>query len=53
VLAYPSVAEAVDWLEKASGFSRRWIMGDHRAQVAVGESAAIAHHEGPTAVKER
>jgi uncharacterized glyoxalase superfamily protein PhnB len=42
VLAYPSVGDAIGWLEAAFGFGRRWQIVDHRAQVAVGESAAIA-----------
>lgn len=46
VLAYPDVPEAIAWLEKAFGFRRRWATED-RAQVAVGESAAITLIAGP------
>jgi uncharacterized glyoxalase superfamily protein PhnB len=42
VLSYPSVGEAVEWLTRAFGFTLRWQVGDHRAQLGVGESAAIA-----------
>ena len=42
VVAYPSVSEALAWLTGAFGFGLRWQVGSHRAQVAVGPSAAIA-----------
>lgn len=42
VPAYPSVADAVAWLTAAFGFGLRWQIGHHRAQVSVGEAAAIA-----------
>lgn len=42
VLAYPDVQEAVDELGRVFGFRLRWMVGDHRAQLAVGDSAAIA-----------
>lgn len=47
VLAYPDVLEAIEWLEKAFGFRRRWVDGEDRAQVAVGDSAAISLIAGP------
>ena len=47
VLAYPSVPEAVEWLETAFGFRRRWVVEDHRAQLAVGDDAAIMIVAGP------
>jgi len=40
-LAYPSVAEATDWLCGAFGFRRRLLIGDHRAQLVYGEGAVI------------
>jgi uncharacterized glyoxalase superfamily protein PhnB len=46
VLAYPSVTEAVEWLERAFGFTKRWQVGDHRAQVATSPTAAIAVTQG-------
>jgi uncharacterized glyoxalase superfamily protein PhnB len=46
VLGYPSVSEAVAWLSEAFGFRVRWQAGAHRAQLAVGETAAIAVVEG-------
>lgn len=42
VIGYPSVPEAVAWLSDAFGFELRWQVGSHRAQVAVGPTAAIA-----------
>jgi uncharacterized glyoxalase superfamily protein PhnB len=42
VLAYPSVSEAAAWLIAGFGFTMRWQIGDHRAQLGVGSSAAIA-----------
>jgi uncharacterized glyoxalase superfamily protein PhnB len=41
VLAYPSVAEAVAWLSAAFGFTLRLAIGDHRAQVSVGDGAIV------------
>ena len=46
VLAYPSVTEAVEWLERAFGFTKRWQVGDHRAQLATSPTAAIAVTQG-------
>lgn len=42
VLGYPDVGEAIAWLTSAFGFTERWRAGDHRAQLAVGPTAAIA-----------
>lgn len=42
VIGYPSVPDAVEWLRLAFGFRLRWIVGTHRAQLSVGDSAAIA-----------
>lgn len=47
VLAYPSVSEAVTWLIKAFGFTLRWQIEEHRAQLGVGDHAAIVMTEGP------
>lgn len=46
VLTYPSVPEAVVWLTKGFGFTLRWRIEDHRAQLGVGATAAIAIAEG-------
>ena len=42
VLTYPSVSDAVAWLTAAFGFGLRWQIGAHRAQLAIGPTAAIA-----------
>jgi uncharacterized glyoxalase superfamily protein PhnB len=39
VLGYPDVEEAIDWLGQAFGFTLRWTIGTHRAQMNVGEGA--------------
>jgi len=41
VLAYPSVPEAIAWLSAAFGFTLRLGIGDHRAQLAVGDGAIV------------
>ncbi len=40
-LAYPDVGEAVDWLCDVFGFTVRVRMGNHRAQLNVGEGAVV------------
>jgi uncharacterized glyoxalase superfamily protein PhnB len=40
-LAYPDIGNAIDWLCNAFGFTLRIRMGDHRAQLNVGEGGAI------------
>ena len=40
-LAYPDIGEAIDWLCKAFGFTLRLQIGDHRAQLNVGEGGAV------------
>jgi uncharacterized glyoxalase superfamily protein PhnB len=47
VLSYPSVTEAVSWLTRVFGFTVRWQIGEHRAQLGVGPTAAIAITQGP------
>jgi len=49
VLAYDSVSEAVRWLCRAFGFTLRWQIGEHRAQLAVDASSAIAIVQGRSA----
>ena len=47
VLGYPDVAEAIDWLCGAFGFTERWRAGTHRAQLAVGDGAvALTEQRG-------
>jgi len=41
VLGYPDVAKAVDWLCDVFGFSERIRIGNHRAQLNVGEGAVV------------
>jgi len=40
-LAYPDIASAIDWLCNAFGFALRIRMGDHRAQLNVGNGGAV------------
>jgi uncharacterized glyoxalase superfamily protein PhnB len=40
-LAYPDVGEAIDWLCDAFGFSLRIRIGDHRAQLNIGDGAVV------------
>src|SRR5260370_38429776 len=40
-LAYPDIGDAIDWLCKAFGFTLRIRMGNHRAQLNVGDGGAI------------
>ena len=40
-LAYPDIGEAVVWLCNAFGFSLRIRIGDHRAQLNVGDGAVV------------
>ncbi len=40
-LAYPNIGDAIDWLCKAFGFTLRIRMGDHRAQLNVGDGGAV------------
>jgi uncharacterized glyoxalase superfamily protein PhnB len=47
VLAYDQVGEAVGWLCETFGFTERWRAGNHRAQLAVGEGAAVALTQRP------
>jgi uncharacterized glyoxalase superfamily protein PhnB len=47
VLVYPSVGEAIDWLRDAFGFSLRLRIGDHRAQLNVGDGAVVVAEQPP------
>jgi uncharacterized glyoxalase superfamily protein PhnB len=40
-LAYPDIGEAIEWLCKAFGFTLRIGMGNHRAQLNVGDGGAV------------
>jgi len=40
-LAYPDVEQAIDWLCRVFGFSLRLRIGDHRAQLNVGDGAVV------------
>jgi uncharacterized glyoxalase superfamily protein PhnB len=48
VLAYPEVGEAIEWLCETFGFTLRWRVGDHRAQLNVGDGAiAVVKRSSP------
>jgi uncharacterized glyoxalase superfamily protein PhnB len=38
VLAYDDVGEAIGWLCETFGFVERWRVGNHRAQLAIGDA---------------
>jgi uncharacterized glyoxalase superfamily protein PhnB len=40
-LAYPDVREAAAWLCRAFGFQERLRIGDHRAQLVLGDGAVV------------
>ena len=40
-LAYPDIGSAIDWLCNAFGFTLRIRIGDHRAQLNVGDGGAV------------
>ena len=40
-LAYPNLGEAIVWLCEAFGFTLRLRIGDHRAQLNVGDGAVV------------
>jgi uncharacterized glyoxalase superfamily protein PhnB len=48
-LAYPDLSQAIDWLTSAFGFTLRIRIGDHRAQLNVGDSGAIVLMQHPNA----
>ena len=48
-LAYPDIGEAIDWLTSAFGFTVRIRMGDHRAQLNVGDDGAVVIMQHPKA----
>ncbi len=48
VLRYEDVGEACEWLCAAFGFTERWRIENHRAQLAIGD-CAVAIAEGPVA----
>ena len=45
VLAYPRLGEAIDWLCAAFGFTLRLRIGNHRAQLNVGDGAIVVGEE--------
>jgi uncharacterized glyoxalase superfamily protein PhnB len=40
-LAYPDIGDAIEWLRQAFGFTLRIRMGDHRAQLNVGDGGSV------------
>jgi uncharacterized glyoxalase superfamily protein PhnB len=53
VLGYPDVGAAVDWLCDKFGFSVRIRIGNHRAQLNVGDGAIAVTEQGDPAGKDR
>jgi uncharacterized glyoxalase superfamily protein PhnB len=47
-LPYDDVAEASDWLCRVFGFKERLRVGDHRAQLVLGDGAVIVTARGAT-----
>jgi uncharacterized glyoxalase superfamily protein PhnB len=45
-LAYPGVGEAIEWLCDVFGFTLRLRIGNHRAQLNVGDGAIILTEQG-------
>jgi uncharacterized glyoxalase superfamily protein PhnB len=41
IIGYPEIGPAIDWLCNAFGFTLRLRIGDHRAQLNVGDGAVI------------
>ncbi len=41
VLAYPDIHQAIEWLCSTFGFTLRLSIGDHRAQLNVGDGAVV------------
>ncbi len=46
-LPYPDIGEAIDWLSAAFGFSLRIRIGNHRAQMNVGDGAIVLIEQDP------
>lgn len=47
VLAYDDVTAAREWLCRVFGFTERWHVGEHRAQLAFGNGCVVVHgHSG-------
>src|SRR5438105_13936302 len=40
-LGYPDIGQAIDWLSDAFGFTLRLRIGNHRAQMNVGDGAVV------------
>lgn len=45
VLAYENIGEAIEWLCKTFGFSERWRVGHHRAQLAFGNGCIVVKEQ--------
>ena len=48
-IPYPDIARAIDWLCDTFGFTLRIRMGDHRAQLNVGDGAVVLTNGTPAA----
>lgn len=45
-IAYPDIGAAIQWLTDAFGFTLRLRIGDHRAQMNVGDGAVVLTEHG-------
>lgn len=52
-LAYADVGEAADWLCAAFGFTVRLSIGNHRAQLNVGDGAIVVTQQPPSGTPDR
>ncbi len=52
VLVYDDVGEAIVWLCEKFGFTERWRVDNHRAQLSVGDGAAVALTQGRGALSD-
>ena len=52
-LAYPDVGQAAEWLCRAFGFTLRLGIGNHRAQLNVGDCAVVVTEQSQTGVPAR
>lgn len=52
VLSYENVAEAIDWLCSTFGFTERWRVGTHRAQLSFGNGTIVVAEQGQNKSKQ-
>ena len=51
VLAYDDVTAAREWLCRVFGFTERWHIGDHRAQLSFGSGAVVVRDSPGTTAR--